>query len=60
VRVDLVLGLLGGIVLILATPGVAIAALGGLLLIILCALSVLLERRRSPRPDRDDAGPPDT
>jgi Flp pilus assembly protein TadB len=48
-RVDLGLGLLGAIVLLLATPGLAIAALFALILIALCVLSVVLERRRSPR-----------
>jgi Flp pilus assembly protein TadB len=49
VRVDLGLGLLGAIVLLLATPGLAIATLLALVLIALCVLSVVLERRRSRR-----------
>jgi Flp pilus assembly protein TadB len=49
VRVDLGLGLLGAIVLLLAMPGLAIAALLALGLIALCVLSVVLERRRLHR-----------
>lgn len=48
-RVDLALGLLGGIVLLLATAGVAIAALIALALLGLCAVSVMIERRRRSR-----------
>lgn len=48
-RVDLGLGLLGALVLLIVTPGVAIAALLALGLIVLCILSVVLERRRSRR-----------
>jgi hypothetical protein len=48
-RVDLGLGLLGAIVLLLATPGLAVAALLALGVIVLCIGSLLLERRRSRR-----------
>ena len=48
-RVDLALGLVGGIVLLLATAGLAIAALIALALLGLCAVSVLVERRRRSR-----------
>jgi len=48
-KVDLGLGLLGAIVLLLATPGIAIAAIIALILIVLCVLSVVRERRRSRR-----------
>lgn len=48
-RVDLGLGLLGAIVLLILTPGVAIAALLALAVLALCVVSVVLERRRSRR-----------
>jgi Flp pilus assembly protein TadB len=48
-RLDLGLGLLGALVLLLATPGLAVAALLALGVIVLCIGSVLLERRRSRR-----------
>ncbi len=48
-RLDLGLGLLGAIVLLLATPGLAVAALLALGVIVLCIGSLLLERRRSRR-----------
>jgi Flp pilus assembly protein TadB len=46
-RVDLGVGVLCAIVLLLATPGLAIAAILALILISLCIGSVVLERRRS-------------
>jgi uncharacterized protein (DUF58 family) len=49
---DLGLGLLGAIALLLATPGLAVAALIALLVLVLCALSFLLERRRRVRAER--------
>jgi hypothetical protein len=48
-RVDLGLGVLGAIVLLLLTPGLAIAALLGLVIVALCVASVVFERRRSRR-----------
>jgi predicted lipid-binding transport protein (Tim44 family) len=48
-RGDLAAGLLGGIVLLLATAGLAIAALIAFGLIGLCALSIVVERRRRSR-----------
>jgi hypothetical protein len=48
-RIDLGLGVLGAIVLLLATPGLAITALIALLVLALCALSVIVERRRRRR-----------
>jgi len=48
-RVDLGVGLFSGIVLLLATPGLAIAALIAFALIGLCTLSILRERRSSRR-----------
>jgi hypothetical protein len=52
--VDLGLGLLGAIVLLLATPGLAIAAVVALLVLSLCVLSVVLERRAARRSSRED------
>ena len=49
VRVDVGLGSLGAIALLIATPGLAIAAFVVLALLVLCALSVVLERERSRR-----------
>jgi hypothetical protein len=48
-RVDLGLGVLGAIVLLLATPGLAIAAIFALLLLLLCVLSIVIERRIAAR-----------
>jgi predicted membrane metal-binding protein len=48
-RVDLGLGLLGAVLLLILTPGVAIAALFALVLLAVCILSVVLERRRARR-----------
>jgi hypothetical protein len=54
-RVDLAIGVLAAIVLIVATPGLAITALVALLVLLLCLASVLFERvvdrgrRRRPR-----------
>ncbi len=45
-RVDLGLGVFVAIVLLVATPGLAIAAIMAGLLLALCVLSVVLERRR--------------
>jgi anti-sigma factor RsiW len=49
VRVDLGLGLLGAIALLIFTPGLAIAALVALLLVVLCTVSVVVERRWARR-----------
>jgi len=48
-RLDLGLGVLGAIVLLLATPGLAVSALIALLVLALCGLSLVLERRRRAR-----------
>jgi Flp pilus assembly protein TadB len=45
-RLDLALGVLGAIVLLLATPGLAIAAVVAGVLLAVCVVSVLVERRR--------------
>jgi Flp pilus assembly protein TadB len=49
-RVDLGLGLLGAIVVLLATPGLAIATMVALVVLALVIASVVLERRRSRKP----------
>jgi hypothetical protein len=46
---DLGLGVLGAIVLILATPGLAISGLIALLVLVACGASFVLERRRRAR-----------
>jgi hypothetical protein len=48
-RVDVGLGVLAGIVLLLATPGIAIAAIFAGVLIVVCVVSVLLQRRKERR-----------
>ncbi len=48
-RVDLGAGVLTGIVLLLATPGLAIAGLVAVALVGLCAASIVRERRRLRR-----------
>lgn len=53
IRVDLGLGLLGAIVLLLITPGLAIATLAALALLALCLMSVVLERRSRGRRARE-------
>ena len=56
-RLDLGLGVTGAIVLLLAAPGLAIAAVVACVLLILCALSLAAERhaaRRSARRLRKD------
>lgn len=55
-RVDMGLGLAGALVLLLATPGLAIAGIVALALLALCGLSFAWERalvRRSTRGDRE-------
>jgi hypothetical protein len=44
-RVDLGLGVAGAVVLLLATPGLAITALVALIVLVLCLLTLVLERR---------------
>jgi membrane protein implicated in regulation of membrane protease activity len=59
-RLDLGLGLVAALVLLLATPGLAMTALIALAVLALCLLSAALERRarrRGPRA-RDDARTP--
>ena len=51
-RMDVGLGVLAAIVLLLATPGVAFAAIIALLVLIVCAVSVAIEHRRSRRAGR--------
>jgi len=48
-RIDVGLGLLAGIVLLVATPGLAIAAIFAGVLLAACVLSVLVQRRRERR-----------
>jgi hypothetical protein len=45
-RVDLGLGLLGALLLLVVTPGLAITGLIALIVLLLCMLTFLLERRR--------------
>jgi hypothetical protein len=46
-RQDVAFGVLAAIVLLLATPGIAIAAIVALLVLVAIAASVVIERRRS-------------
>jgi predicted membrane metal-binding protein len=61
---DIALGVVGAIVLIVATPGLAVSALIALLVLALCGLSLMVERRRrtrdrrSPRRSRAARGSP--
>lgn len=48
-RVDVGLGVLAGIVLLLATPGIAIAAIFAGVLLVVCVVSVLVQRRSARR-----------
>jgi hypothetical protein len=54
---DLGLGVLGAIVLIVATPGLAISGLIALLVLAACALSFILERRRRLRAEQEREEP---
>jgi hypothetical protein len=47
--VDLAIGALIALVLLLATPGVAIAAIFAGLLLLACGVSILVQRRRRRR-----------
>jgi len=51
-RVDVGLGVIGALVLLLATPGLAITAIVALAVLALCLLSVVLERRALRRSKR--------
>ncbi|MCW3027830.1 MAG: hypothetical protein JWN81_1041 [Solirubrobacterales bacterium] len=51
-RVDLGLGLVGALVLLLATPGLAITGLVALIVLVLCLLTFALERRSRSRRGR--------
>jgi len=48
-RIDLGLGVLAAIAILALTPGLAIAAFVALLLVVLCVVSLVLERRRARR-----------
>jgi Flp pilus assembly protein TadB len=48
-RIDVALGLLLAVVLLLASPGLAIAAIVALILLIACGISLLVQRRGSRR-----------
>jgi Flp pilus assembly protein TadB len=52
-RLDVGLGLLCAVVLIVATPGLAITALVALLVLVVCGLSFVLERSLTRRSARD-------
>jgi O-antigen/teichoic acid export membrane protein len=57
--VDVGLGVVGAIVLLLATPGLAMTAVIALAVLALCLLSIVLQRRRhrrAPRPRHPDRG----
>jgi Flp pilus assembly protein TadB len=52
-RLDVGLGLVCAVVLIVATPGLAITALVALLVLVVCGLSFVLERSLTRRSARD-------
>ena len=52
-RLDVGLGLACAVVLILATPGLAITAIVALLVLVVCGLSFVLERSLTRRSARD-------
>jgi Flp pilus assembly protein TadB len=59
-RIDVALGLLVALVLLLASPGLAIAAIVALILLVGCGISLLVQRRGSRRAERageEDGGP---
>ena len=62
-RLDVGLGLACAVVLILATPGLAITALVALLVLVVCGLSFVLERsltrRSAPDPSASNDAAPD-
>jgi peptidoglycan/LPS O-acetylase OafA/YrhL len=47
-RVDVGLGLAGALVLVIATPGLAITGLVALIVLALCGLTFAVDRRRRP------------
>ncbi len=55
-RIDVGLGLLAAVVLLLASPGLAIAAIVALLVLVACGISVLVQRRASRRSARGGNG----
>ncbi len=57
-RLDLAVGVLAAIVLLLITPGVAVAAIVALLVLAGCVGSVFVERRRRRRRLREADGEP--
>ena len=60
-RLDVGLGLLVALVLLLATPGLAIAAIVALIVLVACGISLLVQRRaarRSARQGEDESPPP--
>lgn len=58
-RVDVAIGIVGAGVILLATPGLAIAALIALIVLLVCALSVVVERRLARRRGRSEPGDED-
>jgi len=56
-RLDLGLGVLAAIFLLLATPGLAVSALIAILVVLVCGLSLVLERRRRARGERSRRPP---
>jgi Flp pilus assembly protein TadB len=58
-RLDMGLGLVCAVVLIVATPGLAITALVALLVLLVCGLSFVLERSLTRRSARDPSTPDD-
>ena len=53
-RVDVAIGIVGAGVILLATPGLAIAAVIALIVLLLCGVSVLVERRLARRRRRSE------
>jgi Flp pilus assembly protein TadB len=58
-RIDLGLGVLGALVLWIVTPGLAIAALVAGIVLVACAVSVLVQRRRRRRARLEPARGPE-
>ncbi len=54
-RIDLALGLLGALVLLLATPGLAITGLITIVVLAVCIASLVRERRRRTHEDQPEA-----
>jgi hypothetical protein len=57
-RVDVGLGLAGALILVLATPGLAITGLIALIVLVGCVIAYVTERRRHTRRDLPDAAAP--